>query len=133
VSPRELPDWYADAEPTTKAVHVDAEADEYVPEFTGAPPGTTMPRHADDAERAGYEAQLYVFLVDRGFESEGLDDCVVRDVWTSPSSPHSGRRGAELAVLLGFDPECAFGLLQKAREPKPLPKITDLLRRASGE
>jgi hypothetical protein len=61
-------------EPTRKAVHVDAEGDEYVPEFTGAPPGTTMPRHADDDERAGYEAQLFVFLVDRGFESEGSAD-----------------------------------------------------------
>jgi hypothetical protein len=114
---------------TTKARAPDAERAQMTPT------GDVLPAHDD--ERAGYEAQLYALLIDGGWTCANQSDCTLHDVWFHETSPHSGRPGHELVSLLGFDPERAFVLLQRAGEPKPKPNISPivmrLLRRARGE
>ncbi len=91
-----------------QAVPVDEESDVFVaePMYMGMPtdaPPTRVPRHADEPERANFEARLYAFLVDNGWEDRGMSECVMRDEWTHPESPYSGMSGADLALLLDFD------------------------------
>lgn len=73
-------------------------------------------RHDD--ERAGYEARLLVFLLDRGWSDEGRSDCVLVDTFLHPSSPHSAKTGAELARLLDFEPDVEDALQRLLRRAR---------------
>jgi hypothetical protein len=72
------------------------------------PPGVPAEAGRHDDERANFEAQLYVFLIDAGWTPVNDSDCTMHDLWTHPTSLHSGKTGFELAAALGFDHESLF-------------------------
>jgi hypothetical protein len=100
----------------TKAVAPEAESPPTKPPFLDHVSDEEYERGMrHDEERMGFETLFYAWLLDRGWESVGISDCVMCDRWAHPTSQHSGRRGHELIHLLGFSPEDIFDQLLTRR------------------